>query len=237
MPKSSASDGWSLDRRPFIDKGYEYSLTSGLDEMFRRQSIQWPGLILSTRHCAPMHTVGYERHDISLFMQLGMHWRAQGRNVSVVDVGANCGIYASIMSRIGHRVIAIDPLPACISDIKWNRQRNCWDWRAASRAVQSPRLRRWRRTPRRLEHEIRIGLLRRTYWVALRNTMRWQVSMLYLGPPRPPPRWRGRASGPCWPRPLRAVRCAPCALSSGSQIRLPVPRCGPARVWAAQSSS
>ena len=62
--------------------------------------------------------------DLLDLIALGMHWYDNGHNASFVDVGANCGLYASIMGVIGHRILAIDPLPACISDIEWNRQRN-----------------------------------------------------------------------------------------------------------------
>ena len=119
--------------RPAIDTKYEYNLTFDQlagrlnDGVIRKKlhlTAKWPGVVLNIRHCQPQHTASYESLDLRMVFLLGALWRGAGLNASFVDVGANCGIYSMVAAGVGHRVLAIDPLPTCISDIEWVRQRN-----------------------------------------------------------------------------------------------------------------
>ena len=82
---------------------------------------------LRAESCHPQNTLRYEQDDVRTTLLLLQRWTPSPKLGLFVDIGANCGVYSLIVASLGHRCIAIDPLPRCVEAIKASAADNGFD--------------------------------------------------------------------------------------------------------------
>ena len=84
----------------------------------------WDRFQVQDRHCLLRNTLKYEANDLRWAAEIGEHaLRAHGAG-TLVDIGANCGVFSLMMAAQGHRALAYDPLPLCVADMLEGRDAN-----------------------------------------------------------------------------------------------------------------